>query len=87
MKKHVKGLALVCMLFIAIGYFIPSTVKSAVITISTTDGQPLKTFIITGRGNGQIEFDSQMITAGTYIYNLVIDGKQIDSKKMNVLKD
>ena len=44
-------------------------------------------FLVGDNTNKGIEFDSQMITAGTYIYNLVIDGKQIDSKKMNVLKD
>jgi len=61
--------------------------QSAVITIFTQTGQAVKTFIITGRGNGQIEFDSQTLSTGMYLYNLVVDGVQIDSKKMSVVKD
>ena len=70
-----------------IGYFIPASAQSAVITISTTNGQAIKTFVITTRGNGQIEFDSQTLSIGVYLYNLVVDGVQIDSKKMSVVKN
>jgi len=70
-----------------IGYFIPANAQSAIITVSTQTGQAIKTFVITGRGNGQVEFDSQTLFTGMYLYNLVVDGVQIDSKKMSIVKN
>ena len=37
-------------------------------------------------GNYDIEFDAESISSGIYLYNLIIDGKLIDSKKMLFLK-
>jgi len=70
-----------------IGYYIPASAKTAVITILTQSGQAVKTFTIAGRGNGQLEFDSQTLTSGYYLYNLVVDGIQIASKKMTIVKN
>jgi hypothetical protein len=44
-------------------------------------------FKITQNGNGQIIVPSQLLVAtGTYYYNLVINGHQVNSKKMLLVK-
>jgi hypothetical protein len=68
-----------------INYNIPSSSKDAVIRIETLDGQILNTFKVSN-GVGQILISGGTLAAGTYFYQLYIDGKMIDSKKMVLLK-
>ena len=37
---------------------------------------------ITAFGHGQITVDASSLTAGMYIYSLVVDGQIVDSKRM-----
>jgi len=45
----------------------------------------LKTFTIASE-DGQVNLQAGQLSAGTYQYSLIVDGKLIDTKKMVVLK-
>jgi len=70
----------------SIAYYLPSTVKNASINVYTTDGQNLTHFDALPTGRGSVTVSSGVLAPGAYLYNLVADGKQIDSKWMIVTK-
>ncbi|SDH85519.1 Por secretion system C-terminal sorting domain-containing protein [Chryseobacterium taeanense] len=63
-----------------IKYYLPKDVKDASIGIYNISGQLIKTVSLKEKGNGSINISG--IRGGSYVYNLNIDGKNIDSKKM-----
>ena len=68
-----------------IKYFIPQQANSAVIKITSANGQEIKSIILAQKGNGQINTEAGSLAAGTYQYTLIVDGKIADSRKMVVL--
>ena len=70
-----------------IGYFIPQITKSATIVISTLQGNQIQSFVITSTGKGQIMLSAGVLSAGEYLYTLVVDGVKVDSKKMMIVKE
>lgn len=69
-----------------IKFYLPATIKNASIVVSSLVGLEIKTFMLSNSGNGQITFNTENLTAGEYIYDLVIDGRKVDSKKMTLTK-
>jgi hypothetical protein len=69
----------------SIKYFLPQNISNAIIKITDAKGRVLKTFSI-GSGKGQLNLQAGQLTAGTYQYSLIVDGKSIDTKKMVVLR-
>ena len=69
-----------------IRYYLPSNITSASITISDVSGKVMNTFKQLGTGNGQIMINASVLAAGTYYYNLIVNGTQVDSKKMILVK-
>jgi hypothetical protein len=69
-----------------INYYLPESVTNAVLTIKTIDGKDVNTYILTEKGQGQISITAGTLQTGTYIYNLVIDGKVVDSKKLILIR-
>jgi hypothetical protein len=66
-----------------IRYYLPTGTRTASITISDLNGVQLKTFDLSGsRGVGQVLIGGGAFAAGTYVYALTVDGKQVDSKRM-----
>jgi hypothetical protein len=65
-----------------IKYFISSNSNSASINIYNLSGTQMKSYNITQKGSGSISINGAELVAGLYIYNLIIDGKEIDSKRM-----
>lgn len=65
-----------------IRYYIAQTSGNAIIRITNLNGVVVNTFKIQAKGAGQILLSGSSLTAGTYIYELIVDGKQIDSKRM-----
>jgi len=63
-------------------YFIPETVRQAEIRIFDISGKLIKTIAIDSRGEGQAALQAQTLSAGTYLYSLVLDGQVLDSKQM-----
>lgn len=69
-----------------IKYFIPTNISTAVLQISTQQGAIIKTIIISQKGNGQVVIEAGSLSAGTYNYSLLIDGKLADAKRMVIVK-
>jgi len=66
--------------------FLPSSAKSAMITISSMDGKELKSFPLSVSGLNEITINGGTLANGEYMYSLIIDGKQVDSKTMVLTK-
>ena len=65
-----------------ITYSIPKVFSKAQIIFSTITGEVIKTANIKSAGKGQVNVFASDISSGVYTYTLVIDGKQIETKKM-----
>jgi len=46
----------------------------------------LKSIALSGTGRGSVEISGGSFAAGTYTYQLVVDGKSIDTKLMVITK-
>lgn len=68
-----------------IRYKVPAT-GNATIMIANTAGNVVKTFSLTAKDNGSVTLHANELSAGTYYYSLIIDGKKADSKKMILVK-
>jgi hypothetical protein len=65
-----------------IPYRLPLSANSAFIKVYSSTGQEVKSFDITGKTQGEVTLSAGMLTAGTYVYSLFVDGVKIDSKKL-----
>jgi len=69
-----------------IHYTLPQVYSSAKIIITDAAGKTLKDVIVSGKGKGSLQVDASSITSGAYQYSLVIDGRVVDTKRMEHLK-
>jgi hypothetical protein len=69
-----------------IKYIIPLSAKNAAINVYNSNGQLLKTVNLIAKGSGQINLNASEFSAGTYYYNLVMDGLKSASNKMILVK-
>ena len=69
-----------------ISYFLPETITEAQINFYDLRGERLKSVSLNTRGAGSIEVQQNDLAAGVYTYQLVIDGKVFDAKKMILAK-
>ncbi len=65
-----------------IKFYIPSSVKNAYLCIYNLQGNQIKQFNIAQRGNGFQEISGREFAAGIYLYALIVDGKEMDVKRM-----
>ena len=65
-----------------INCFIPAYSIDARILVFDMQGTLVKTTVLSGRNQTEITFSGAELKAGMYIYSLVVDGKEIDSKRM-----
>lgn len=65
-----------------IKYFVPEAATNAALYIFTLQGNLLRTETITAKGNGSIIIDANNLEPGMFVYSLVIDGYEVDTKKM-----
>ncbi len=65
-----------------IGYFLPETTQKAVLYIYNMNGLQLKSIPIQNTGNGSVTINGSEFQPGMYIYTLVADGHEIDTKRM-----
>jgi hypothetical protein len=61
---------------------IPQNIQKAVIYIYDMQGLQKKAYKITASGNSSITINGYELKAGMYMYTLVVDGKEVDTKKM-----
>jgi hypothetical protein len=65
-----------------ISYRLPLSANSAFIKVYASTGQEVKSFDLKGKTQGEVTLSAGMLTAGTYVYSLFVDGIKIDSKKL-----
>jgi hypothetical protein len=58
-----------------IKYFIPGQILNALIKITNTNGQVIRSVNLSSKTNGQITIPTNDLMAGTYFYSLIVDGK------------
>ncbi len=65
-----------------IRYYIPTAASEAAIKVYSVFGSELLSFPLGARGLGQVEFSGKTLSAGTFTYILIVDGKAVDIKQM-----
>ena len=69
-----------------IKYYLPINSANAQIRISDINGAFIKVIDLTESGYGQVEIEAKTLAPGTYIYELIVGEKGIDSKRMIIQK-
>lgn len=65
-----------------IGYKLPQEYTDAKIMVFDMNGRQVREVALTGEAVGKVSFYPNELAAGMYMYSLVIDGKEIDTKRM-----
>jgi len=69
-----------------IGCFIPATAGKADLYIYNLIGVQLQQNAINGKGKQTVTISGYSLEPGMYLYTLVIDGKEVDTKRMILTK-
>lgn len=67
-------------------YYVNNMKSNAYIVLYDLNGRELNRYEIAEKGKGYVTINSDKMVAGMYLYSLVIDGREIDSKKMVLSK-
>lgn len=65
-----------------INYYLPENAECAVLYVFTLNGDMLLSKPITSIGNGSVTINNSELKSGMYIYTLVVNGIEVDSKRM-----
>ena len=65
-----------------IRYRIPQQAGQAQISLYSLKGELLQNFPITQRGEGELSVNTTTLPEGVYLYRLLVEGKQVDAKKL-----
>jgi len=65
-----------------IKYFLPESISSATLFIYDMQGLQIKSIPVQQHGNASITLHGSEFRAGMYIYTLIADGKEVDTKRM-----
>lgn len=69
-----------------VGCYIPQSASNAVLRIYSLKGEEIKSIPVNEKGLNELEIGASTLSAGTYNYLLIVDGKTIDRKLMIVTK-
>jgi hypothetical protein len=69
-----------------IGFSLPASTSTASVYVYDMNGVQLKSYPIAQRGKGNITIQGSEFNAGMYLYALIADGKNIDTKRMILTK-
>jgi len=69
-----------------IRFYIPDEIKTALLCIYNLQGSQIKQIVVTGRGEGSQWISGSELSAGIYLYALIVDGKEVDTKRMILTK-
>lgn len=69
-----------------IRYSIPQNVNSAYIHIFDMQGKLIKTLTINNLGDGFVKINGYQYDPGMYIYTLIVNGQEVDTKRMILTK-
>jgi len=65
-----------------IRYYIPETSNNAKLMIFDMQGKLIKTYPVSNKKEGYTEINGGEMQPGMYMYSLIIDGKELDTKRM-----
>lgn len=65
-----------------IEFFISSESKNAVLYIYDMQGTQIKSYNIQERGNSSVTIHGSEFNPGMYLYTLIVDGQEVDTKRM-----
>jgi hypothetical protein len=65
-----------------IQYYIPESTNKALIMVISTNGTIVLKETITMTGYGELVIEGSTLSPGTYIYQLIVNGEPVDSKRM-----
>ena len=65
-----------------IKYFLPEDIIDAQIFIYDLNGTQIKRFDLIYKGDEEVTINGKELNAGMYLYSLIVDGKEIDIKRM-----
>jgi hypothetical protein len=65
-----------------ITYYLPASIAIANLYIYNMQGIQIKAFSIVDRENGNIIISGNELNPGMYLYSLIADGKEVDTKRM-----
>jgi hypothetical protein len=65
-----------------INLFVPQSNRTAAIYIYDMQGLQKRAYNITAKGKSSININGYELQAGMYMYTLIVDGKEVDTKKM-----
>jgi hypothetical protein len=65
-----------------INMYLPNTVSRATLYIYNMQGEQIKQIAVNERGNTSVTIEGHTLKAGMYLYTLIADGKEVDTKKM-----
>ncbi len=68
----------------SIKYYLPEAISVARLHIYDKTGSLVDSYMLTERGEGEINLSGYKLSAGNYVYTLLVDGNVIDSKQMIV---
>ena len=63
---------------------VPSDAKSATLCVYDMTGKQLRQIVVTDRGETSVSLSADGLSAGMYLYSLIVDGSLIDTKRMVV---
>ena len=69
-----------------IGMYIPSTVSNAILYIYNMQGNQIASYSIIERQYTSITIEGNELDAGMYLYTLIADGEEVDTKRMILTK-
>ncbi|HEY9178444.1 MAG TPA: T9SS type A sorting domain-containing protein, partial [Flavipsychrobacter sp.] len=69
-----------------IKYYLPQAVRNAFIAIYDLNGMQLKAYDIPHRGDGAITVQAEELAPGMYLYSLIVEGREADTKRMVLSK-
>lgn len=69
-----------------IEYYVAGMHKNAFIMIYDLNGKELKRLPVNTSGKGSVQLNSGSMLSGMYIYSLIVDGREVDSKRMVLAK-
>jgi flagellar biosynthesis chaperone FliJ len=69
-----------------ISCYVPANARQAQLVIHSQEGRQLQAYSLNTKGMNNITINAGTLTAGQYIYTLLVDGKMMDSKNMIMTK-
>jgi hypothetical protein len=69
-----------------IGCFIPESSGASVLYIYNMNGTQLQQYPVNGKGKQTVTIRGNSLEPGMYLYTLVVDGKEVDTKRMILTK-